>query len=68
MMLGQYINMNRILSIVNHFIRLNRSIQLSIVSRIFVSLLVCASCFILYGCCGIGSQAGYSRGYYVALL
>ena len=68
MILGQYINMSRMLSIVNRFIRLNRLIQLSIVSRIFVSFIVCASCFILYGCCGIGSQAGYSRGYYVALL
>ena len=66
MILGQYINMNRILSIVNRFIRLNRLIQLSIVSRIFVSFIVCASCFILYGCC-IGTEPGYSRGYFVAL-
>ena len=66
-MLGQYINMNRILSIVNRFTQLNRSIRLNIVSRIFVSLIVCASCLLLYGCCGIGTDAGLSSGYFVAL-
>ena len=67
MMLGQYINMNRILSIVNRFTQLNRLIRLNIVSRIFVSFIVSASCFILYGCCGPGTAPGYSRGYFVAL-
>ena len=68
MMLGQYINMNRILSIVNRYARLNRSIRLNIVSRIFVSFIVSASCFILYGCCGDGTGPGYSAsGYFVAL-
>ena len=67
MILGQYINMNRILSIVNRFIRLNRLIQLSIVSRIFVSFIVCASCFILYGCCGDGTAPYVSAGYFIAL-
>ena len=68
MISGQYINMSRMLSIVNRFTQLNRSIRLNIVSRIFVSFIVSASCFILYGCCGDGTGPGYSAsGYFVAL-
>ena len=68
MILGQYINMSRMLSIVNRFTQLNRSIRLNIVSHIFVSFIVSASCFILYGCCGDGTGPGYSAsGYFVAL-